>query len=193
MSTNRQGARARRTFWRARGLFPAAALSAGVLLGSANHAHAQSWRAHAAWVAGQVAGAAVGLENRRPLGPEPELPLPGRPGGGPIEAHSRNWHLTAMGAAGVNVAAPGDDGDDETKPLFYAHAGILYRTGAVVPGYIGVVGAAYIHAGAVGPAALIEAADIITLQAGVLRASGAWHGHVALGVSLPFLGDLGNR
>lgn len=195
MSIHRQNTRRRRPLPRrfVPALLPAVLLALGTLLASAEHVHAQSWRAHAAWVAGQVAGAAVGFENRRPLGPEPELPLPGRPGGGPVEAPSRNWHLTAMGAAGVNFAAPGDAGGDETEPLFYAHAGVLYRTGSTVPGYVGVVGAAYLHAGAVGPAVLIEAADIITLQAGVLRTSGAWHGHAALGVSLRFLGDVGNR
>ncbi len=150
---------------------------------------AQSWRAHGAWVSGHVAGGAFGPEFRRPLGEEPPLPLPGTPGSGPVEVASRVWHLTGMLGVGVNGAPPAESGRG-VEPLLYAHAGLLYRTGRSIPGYVGVVAAAYVPAGAVGPAAYVEAADVAALQLGAMHGHGAWHGHAALSLSMRFLRDV---
>ena len=167
-----------------------AVAAAAVLLAAAPiDGHAQSWRTQAAWVAGQVGGATVGAEFREGLGGEPELPLPGRAGQGPIEVSSQSWYLSLMAAGGLNFIAPGDEGD-ELEPLVYTHAGLLYRTKSKLIGYAGVVAAAYFPVGAVGPAALVEAADVVDLQVGALHADGAWHGHAALTVSLRFLVDI---
>jgi hypothetical protein len=152
-------------------------------------AEAQSWRIQGAWVAGHVGGAVLGGEWRHPLGPEPELPLPGVGGAdGPIEVSTRNWLLTGMVAGGVNFAPPEDEGD--VRPLIYGHGGVLYRTGSSIVSRAGVIGAFYVPAGAVGPAALIEAAGVITLQGGVLYTDAGWRGHGALAVSIRFLSDI---
>ncbi|MDZ7778522.1 MAG: hypothetical protein U5R14_01110 [Gemmatimonadota bacterium] len=150
---------------------------------------AQSWRAQAAWVAGQVGGGVFGAEVRRPLGAAPPLPLPGRPGGGPVEAPTRAWHLSGMLAAGVNGAPPADS-DRSLEPLVYVHGGLLYRTGRTVPGYVGLLAASYVPVGVIGPAALLEAADVAALQVGALHGDGAWHGHAALSLSVRFLVDI---
>lgn len=150
---------------------------------------AQSWRTQGAWVSGHVAGGAFGPEFRRALGEEPPLPLPGMSGSGPIEVTSRVWHLTGMLAVGVNGAPPAESGRG-IEPLLYAHGGLLYRTGKSIPGYVGIVAAAYVPAGAVGPAAYLEAADVASLQLGAMHGHGAWHGHAALSLDMRFLRDV---
>lgn len=164
------------------------ALAVLLLLAAAGGAEAQSWRAQGAWVAGYVGGVVVGAESRHPLGPEPELPLPGRPGEGPIEMGSRDWILTGMVAAGVNVATP--EGEDDVQPLFYAHGGVLYRTASEIVSRVGVVGLFYVPAGAVGPAAFVEAAGVAAVQGGVLYTDRGWRGHAALSLSLRFVCDI---
>lgn len=150
--------------------------------------HAQSWRLQGAWVAGHVAGVVVGGEFRDPLGPEPELPLPGVVGAGPIEVTTRNWILTGMVGGGVNVGPP--EGEDDVQPLFYGHGGVVYRTGSDLLSRVGAVGLFYVPAGAVGPAALVEAAGAIDLQAGPLYTNRGWKGHAALTISARFLCDI---
>ncbi|HZD04089.1 MAG TPA: hypothetical protein VE173_04200 [Longimicrobiales bacterium] len=150
-------------------------------------ARAQSWRVQGAWVAGHVGGIVVGAEARHPVGPEPPLPLPGVEAG-PVEVAVRNWILTGMAAGGVNLATPA--GEDDVQPLFYGHAGVLYRTGSDVLSRVGAVGLFYVPAGAVGPAALLEAAGVIDLQGGALYTSTGWRGHAALTLSLHFLCDV---
>ncbi|MGD2070467.1 MAG: hypothetical protein PVI57_17460 [Gemmatimonadota bacterium] len=167
---------------------PAALAALVALLAVGAPAEAQSVRAQGAWVAGHVGGLTFGLEARQPIGPEPELPLPGRPGGGPIEAPTRRWVLSGMLAGGVNFATPDDEPD--VQGLLYAHGGILYRTGSALVTNVGAVVAAYVPVAAVGPAALVEAADVIDLQAGVLHTSRGWMGHTALTVSLRFFSDV---
>ena len=161
-------------------------LAAVGLATSAGPAEAQSWRVQGAWVAGHVGGALVGAEWRHPLGAEPELPLPGV-GDGPIEIATRNWLLTGMVAGGVNLAPPAGKGD--VRPLIYGHGGVVYRRESILS-RVGAVGVFYVPAGAVGPAALIEAAGVIDLQGGVLYTDAGWRGHAALTVSLRFLADI---
>jgi hypothetical protein len=93
-----------------------------------------------------------------------------------------------MLAGGVNFATPDDEPD--VQGLLYAHGGILYRTGSALVTNVGAVVAAYVPVAAVGPAALVEAADVIDLQAGVLHTSRGWMGHTALTVSLRFFSDV---
>ena len=170
--------------------------SAGVVvtlvlgLGAATtEAAAQSWRIQGSWVAGQVGGAVLGAELRRPLGKAPPLPLPGVPGSGPVEMTSRAWHLTGMLGLGANAAPPpGSSGSID--PMFYLHGGVLYRTGRSVPGYVGLGAASYLVVGAVGPAVMVEAADVAAVQVGVLHGGGAWRGHAAIHVGLRFLRDV---
>jgi hypothetical protein len=162
---------------------------AACLVTGPSSAEAQSWRIQGAWVAGHVGGAVLGAEWRRPLGPEPELPLPGvGDQDGPIEVSTRNWLFTGMVAGGVNVAPPENEGD--VRPLIYGHGGVLYRTGSSIVSRVGAVGAFYAPAGAVGPAALIEAGGVIDLQGGVLYTDAGWKGHGALTISLSFLHDI---
>lgn len=148
---------------------------------------AQSWRVQGAWVAGHVGGTVVGAEWRHPLGAEPELPLPGV-GDGPIEITTRNWLLTGMVAGGVNLAPPAGKGD--VRPLIYGHGGVIYRRESSILSRVGAVGAFYVPAGAIGPAALLEAAGVIDLQGGLLYTDAGWRGHAALTVSLRFLADI---
>lgn len=152
---------------------------------------AQSWRAQGAWVAGEVGGGLIGAEGRRAIGREPPLPLPlpGRAGSGPIEAPSRSWHLTGMAGLGVN-GAPHPSTGRAVEPLGYLHGGVLYRTGRSVPGYLGLVAAAYLPAGTVGPALVVEAQDVAALQAGALHGRGVWRGYVAVTLVLRFLEDV---
>ncbi len=159
-----------------------------VLVAGARPAEAQSIRLQGGWVAGHVGGVALGVEGRTPIGPEPPLPLPGRPGSGPVEAPTRPWLLTAMVAPGLNAATP--DGDPDVDWLVYGHGGVLYRTGSSLITNVGLVGAFYLPVKAVGPAALLEAADLIDVQAGVLHTPRGWMGHSALTVSLRFLKDI---
>lgn len=166
-----------------------AAVTAFALTATPTDGEAQSWRTQGAWVSGHVAGGAFGPEFRRALGEEPPLPLPGTPGSGPVEVASRVWHLTGMLAVGVNGAPPAESGRG-VEPLVYAHGGLLYRTGRSIPGYVGVVAAGYVPAGAVGPAAYVEAADVAALQLGAMHGHGAWHGHAALSLSVRFLRDV---
>jgi hypothetical protein len=157
------------------------------LLASTSPARAQSWRIQGAWVAGHVGGVLVGGEVREPLGPEPEIPLPGVTEG-PIEVATRNWILTAMAAGGVNLAPPKDE--EDLQPLVYTHVGVVYRTGSALLSRVGAVGVFYVPVGAIGPAALVEAAGVIDLQAGALYTSRGWRGHGALTISLRFLCDV---
>lgn len=171
---------------RARAAGPA--LVALLLAVAAVPAEAQSVRLQGGWVAGHVGGVALGVEGRTPIGPEPDIPLPGRPGSGPITAPTRPWLLTAMVAPGLNAATP--DGDPDVDWLVYGHAGVLYRTGSALISNVGVVGAFYLPVEAVGPAALVEAADLIDVQLGVLHTPRGWMGHSALTVSMRFLSDI---
>lgn len=101
---------------------------------------------------------------------------------------TRDWMLTGMLAGGLNIATP--EGEDDVQPLVYGHGGVLYRTGSSVLSRAGVVGVFYVPAGAVGPAALVEAAGVIGVQGGILYTDRGWRGHGALTVALRFLGDL---
>lgn len=159
-----------------------------LVLVAASPLDAQSWRVQGAWVAGHAGGAVVGAEWREPLGPEPELPLPGRPEEGPIEVGTRNWLFTGMGGLGINFAPPAEGHD--VRPLLYGHAGVLYRTESSILSRVGAVGLFYVPAGAVGPAALVETAGVIHLQVGALHTDRGWMGHGALAVSLRFLCDI---
>lgn len=150
-------------------------------------ANAQAWRTQATWVAGEVAGGVFGAEFRRPLGSGP--PLPGALRGGPVEARSRVWHLSGMLGAGVNGRAP-HAGGHRVEGLGYGHAGLLYRTGRTVPGYVGLLAAGYVPVGVIGPVVFLEAADAAALQLGALHGDGAWRGHVALNVSIRLLRDI---
>jgi len=158
-------------------------------LGSPGTVEGQSWRTQATWVAGEVAGVALGAEIRRPLGAGAALPLPQSPGRGPVTAPSRSWHVTAMLAGGVNRAAPTPTGR-RVEGLAYGHAGLLYRTGRGVPGYIGVLAAGYLPVAVAGAAAYLEAADVAGVQLGALHGDGVWRGHVALTMSVRFIGDI---
>jgi len=153
-------------------------------------AQAPSFRSQIGWVAGHVAGVTVGAETRVPLGEAPPLPLPGRPGSGPIIATTRSWSLTAMFAVGLNGAAPDRDGGTAVEGLVYGHAGVMRRTGSGFPNAVGGVVALYLPVGAVGPALIVEATDLITVQGGALRTSRGWMGHAGLSVSVRFLNDL---
>lgn len=106
-----------------------------------------------------------------------------------MEVRSRAWHLTGMLGIGANAAPPPGSGGG-VDPAVYLHGGVLYRTGRSVPGYLGLVAASYVVAGAVGPAALVEAADVAALQIGLLHGDGAWRGHAALNLGLRFLCDV---
>ena len=150
-------------------------------------ADAQTWRTQATWVAGEVAGGVIGAEFRRPLGPGP--PLPGGPGGGLAEAPSRVWHLSGMLGAGGNGRAP-HAGGHRVEGLGYGHVGLLYRTGRMLPGYVGLIAAGYVPVGVIGPVVFLETTDVAALQLGALHGDGAWRGHVALNVSIRFLGDI---
>ena len=165
------------------------ALLAAASLSGTNEVAAQSWRTQTTWVAGTVAGGLFGAELRRPLGSGSPLPLPGSATTGPVAAPSRRWHMSGMLAAGVNAAAPTRTGH-RVGSLAYAHAGMLSRTGRAVPGYVGMIAAAYLPAGVIGPAAYLEAADVAGLQLGALHGDGAWRGHVAVTVSIRFIGDV---
>lgn len=158
------------------------------LAGTALPLQAQSLRAQAGWVAGTVSGLTVGFEGRLPIGSDPELPLPGRPGGGPVEAPTRPWVLTGMVAGGINLDPPEDEAD--VQGLVYAHGGVLYRTGSSLLSNVGGVLVVYLPVGAVGPAALLEAADLVDVQAGLLHTSRGWKGHAALSVSVRFACDI---
>ena len=74
--------------------------------------------------------------------------------------------------------------------LVYGHAGILYRTGSSLITNVGLVAVGYVPVEAFGPAALVEAADLIDVQAGVLHTSRGWMGHTALTISTRFLCDI---
>lgn len=151
-------------------------------------AAAQSIRLQVPWVHDAVAGVALGLEGRLPLGPEPELPLPGRPGAGPVEVGTRNWMLTGMIGGGVNAAPPGSA---DLTGLLVVHGGILRRTGSELVSRAGIVVVAYLPADAVGPAARVGAfAGAVELQAGALHTEPGWRAHVALDLSARFLRDL---
>jgi hypothetical protein len=184
MSRGRRGGSRRRL----PGRWAPLALASAILLLSVEGVSAQSWRLQGAWVAGTVGGPLVGVEMREPLGGEPDLPLPGVEREGPMVMESRDWIFTGMVGAGLNAAPPG--GESRVRPLFYGHAGIVYRTGSALISRVGLVGAGYVPDWAVGPAALIEAAGVIDLQAGALRTDPGWRGHVALTVSMAFLCDL---
>lgn len=150
-------------------------------------ADAQTWRTQATWVAGEVAGGVIGVEFRQPMGSAPSLP--GELGGGPVEARSRVWHLSGMLGAGVNGRTP-HAGGHRVEGLGYGHAGLLYRTGRTLPGYVGLLAAGYLPVGVIGPVVFLETADVAALQLGALHGDGAWRGHVALNVSIRFLGDI---
>jgi len=175
----------------ARGRMAALGVVSAFVLASHGPVEAQSWRAQGALVAGEVGGALIGPEFRRPLGSEPPLPLPmpGRAGSGPIEAPSRAWHLTAMAGLGVN-GAPAPATGRAVEPLGYLHAGVLYRTGRAVPGYLGVVAAGYVPASTWGPALVVEAQDVAALKAGTLYGREAWRGYFALSFVIRFLEDV---
>jgi len=180
------------TTWQAlEGRTVALAAALAFVLAGAAPVQAQSWRVQGAWVAGEVGGALIGAEFRRPLGSEPPLPLPlpGRAGSGPIEAPSRAWHLTGMAGLGVN-GAPAAATGRSVEPLGYLHAGVLYRTGRSVPGYLGVVGAGYLPASSWGPALVVEAQDVAALQVGAMYGREAWRGYVALALVIRFLEDV---
>ena len=165
----------------------AVSLTALAALAAPEHASAQSVRLQLPWVAGEVAGALVGVEGRRPIGPEPEIPLPGVPGAGPVEVGTRDWMLTGMVGAGANFR-PADGGVDL---LLQAHMGVLRRTGSELVSRAGLVVVGYLPAEAIGPAARVGAfSGAVELQAGALRAGGGWRGHIALDVSGRFICDL---
>jgi hypothetical protein len=157
-------------------------------LATAPAADGQSFRAQASWTAGHVGGLVLGLDGRKPLGPGPELPLPGAAGRGPVEAPTRPWVLTGMVGLGINVAPPDEDPDVEA--LLQGHGGLLYRTGSSLVTAVGGVVVVYLPQGAVGPAAVVEAADLIDLQTGLLSTDRGWMGHLALTVAVSFVNDI---
>ena len=130
-----------------------------------------SWRIQTAWVNDHVLGAVVGLEARRPIGR-----VPPRPATGPRVMATRDWMLTGMVAGGVNLDGPGPSG---VEALVYAHAGVLRRLGGGLEPRVGVVGAAYIPAGSVGPAARVELLDVAGVQVGWM-----FDGGLTVGVEL---------
>jgi len=175
-------------------------VAAGVLVLPAV-CEAQSWRAQGIWVAEEVLGVVAGGEVRRPLGRAPELPLPGRrEGAGPVEAPSRSWLLTGMLAAGLNTRDREGDGgpspagnrdrDRRSGPLFYAHGGLVYRTGWPVLDAMGVVGMIQAPRGLWGPTVVFDVARVGYVQVGALRGNGSWRRHLSLGVSLSFVADV---
>jgi len=159
-------------------------LAAGLLLGLPAATHAQSWRIQGAWVGNHVAGALVGVEARHLLGAPP--PLPGA-GSGPVAAGTRDWMLTGMAGAGVNLAPAGTA---SVAPIFYAHAGVLHRTGGDLLTRVGVLAVGYIRAKAVGPELFGELEGVADVQAGVLHTPGGWRAAVGVSVALRFLRDV---
>lgn len=161
----------------------AARLAPALLLSGllAAPAAGQSPRLQVAWVDDQVLGPLVGIEGRTPIGSEPE-----QPASGPIVMQTRDWMLTGEAAVGVNLNP--DDADVEV--LLYLHGGVLYRTGSDMLSRVGGVVAAYLPAGVVGPAARVELAGAVDVQAGWLFKRGHGHLHLALDVSTRFLCDL---
>lgn len=162
----------------------AAALTTGLLLAGPAGVHAQSWQAQGAWVSHHVAGALLGIEGRQLLGSPP--PLPGM-GGGPVVAGTRDWMLTGMLGAGVNLNPAGSA---SVAPIFYGHLGVLYRTGSDVLSRVGVVGAGFMRARAFGPEVLLELEGVVDVQAGALHTPGGWKPGVSVGVAVRFLGDI---
>jgi hypothetical protein len=162
----------------------AVGLAAGLLLALPAAAQAQSWRIQGAWVGDHVAGALVGVEVRHLLGAPP--PLPGA-GSGPVAAGTRDWMLTGMAGAGVNLAPAGTA---SVAPIFYAHAGLLRRTGGDVLTRVGVLAAGYIRAKAVGPEVFAELEGVADVQAGALHTPGGWRAAVGVTVALRFFRDV---
>jgi hypothetical protein len=162
----------------------AVVLAVGVLLALPTVAHAQSWRIQGAWVDHHVAGALVGVEVRHLLGAPP--PLPGA-GPGPVMAGTRDWMLTGMAGAGVNLAPAGTA---SVAPIFYAHAGLLRRTGGDVLTRVGILAVGYVRAKAVGPELFGELEGVADVQVGVLHTPGGWRAAVGVAVALRFLRDV---
>jgi len=162
-------------------------LAVSLLLAFPASGHAQAWMVQGAWVDGHVAGGLFGAEGRYLLGLPPALPGSSP---GPIEVTTRNWMLTGMVGAGVNVNPAGSA---RVRPAFYVHAGVLRRTGSDMLTRVGVVGAAYIKAEAVGPAVLLEFAGVADLKVGVLHTSTGWRPNVSLAVGLAILSDLSRQ
>jgi hypothetical protein len=93
-----------------------------------------------------------------------------------------------MVGLGINVAPPDEDPDVEA--LLQGHGGLLYRTGSSLVTAVGGVVVVYLPQGAVGPAAVVEAADLIDLQTGLLSTDRGWMGHLALTVAVSFVNDI---
>ena len=122
-----------------------------------------SIRIQSAWVHDHVIGVMVGGEARKPIGS-----VPPRTGNGP-RVIERNWMLTGMISGGINFNGPGAKG---VGPLVYAHGGVLRRLGGGLEPRVGVVGAAYLPAGSVGPAVRADLMDVAAVQVGWMFDSG---------------------
>ena len=138
-----------------------------------------SVRLQAPWVNGHVAGVLIGLEVREPIGRVPPPPEPG-----PRVIATRDWTLTGMLGAGVNLNPPPDH---DFPGLFQLHGGVMRRLSGDLEPRVGLVGVFYLPAGAVGPAARVELQDVAVVQAGWLIDAGL---HVALEVAARFVCDL---
>jgi hypothetical protein len=156
-------------------------LAAALVLPSATDA--QSPRLQGAWVNDQAAGVLFGLEARGPIG-GPETYVDSN---GITRQRTRNYLWTVEGAAGLNLNRPGPGNVD---PLFYVHGGVLYRTGNDMFSRVGGVVAAYVPDAMVGPAARLEVAGVIDVQAGYLFGNGGGAVHLALDISYRFFRDL---
>jgi hypothetical protein len=104
-----------------------------------------------------------------------------------VVAGTRAWMLTGMAGAGVNLAPAGTA---SMVPIFHVHAGVLRRTGREVLTRVGVLGAAYVRAKAVGPELCAELEGVADVQAGVLHTPGGWRAAVGVTVALRFLRDV---
>lgn len=162
-------------------------LATGLVFAVPTAARAQSPRVQGAWVDDNVAGALFGVEVRRPLGSAPPIPGPGSTG--PIVSGTRNWIFTGMAGLGANFAPRDGSGTDA---LFYAHLGVLYRTGSDLLPRVGLVAADYIKARALGPMLLVEVEGVIDAEAGAFHTPLGWRAGVGINVALRFLSDLMN-
>jgi hypothetical protein len=164
----------------------AVGLAAGLLLALPlpTAVAAQSYRVQGAWVGGNVAGALFGVEFRHLLGSAP--PIPGT-GSGPLVAGTRNWMLTGMAGVGANFAPRDASG---VLPLFYAHLGVLHRTGSDLVPRVGLVAADYLRARALGPQLLVELEGVVDAQVGAFHTPDGWKAGVSVAVALRFLQDI---
>ena len=167
---------------RARGL--TFALAACLLFGLSAPGQSQILKVQGDWVGAHVVGGLLGVEGRHLLGSPP--PLPGS-GPGPMEVSTKNWILTGMLGAGVNLNAAGSA---HVRPIFYLHVRVLRRTGSDTLTRVGVLGVSYIEARAVGPAQFLEFQGVGDLKVGALHTPGGWKPSLSLAVHWAIVEDL---